>query len=94
MELLSAKAAHRRFRHYVTPQNLEILELVTLVRMVTGEPHWENLAILLRGATGDAGMNRKRVFQLYQDRENRRERTLGVFRRARLRVAVEKLTLR
>jgi len=93
MELLSASAAHQHFRHSVSPQSLEIFELVTLVRTVTGQPHWENLAILLKGATGDAGMNRKRLFQLYQDRENRRERTLGVFRRARLRVAVEKLRL-
>lgn len=92
-ELRSANAAHRPFRHAVSAQNLEILELVTFVRMVTGEPHWENLAILLKGATGDAGISRQRLFQLYKDRENRRERTLGLFRRARLRVEVGKLRL-
>jgi hypothetical protein len=93
MELLSANATRQQFRHAVSPQNLEILELVTLVRMVTGEPHWETLAILLKGATRDAGMNRRRLFQLYKDRESKRERTLGLFRRARLRVAIGELRL-
>lgn len=93
MELQSANGGHRQFRHAVSPQNLEILELVTLVRMVTGEPHWENLAILLKGATGDAGMNRRRLFQLYEDREKGRVRTLGLFRRARLRAEAGKFRL-
>jgi hypothetical protein len=55
MELPSANGAHRQFRHAVSPQTLEILELVTLVRMVTGEPHWENLAILFEGCNGRLG---------------------------------------
>ncbi len=92
---LRANATRREVRHTVTPQNLEILELVAFVRQVTGKPHWTHLAILLKGATGDAaGMNSKRLFQLYKDREGTgQKRTLGVFRRARLRVAAGKLHL-
>jgi hypothetical protein len=93
IEFLSATSARRQFRHNVSPQNLEILEMVKLVHMVTGEPHWENLAILLKGAMGDSGMNSRRLFQLYKDRENKRVRTLGLFRRARLQAEVGKLRL-
>jgi hypothetical protein len=93
IELLNANVADRPFRHSVSPQNLEILELIEFVRMVTGKSHWAELAILLNGATGDAGMNRKRLYQLYKDREKSGDRTLGSFRRARLRVAVKKLRL-
>jgi hypothetical protein len=46
-------------RHRVHPANREIVEMLGFVRQVTGRPHLEVMAVLLREATGDKGLKRQ-----------------------------------
>jgi len=43
-----------------------IVDLLRFVKEITGEPHWEELALLLRGPCDDIGMNAARLRSLWR----------------------------
>lgn len=86
-DLRAMTSRRRPFRHNVSPLGWAIVELVELVRQITRQPHWEDLAILLRSATGDQGLTATRLSQRYRDRRSK----FSAFRRAALHVELNSL---
>jgi hypothetical protein len=61
----------RRLHHSTHKETNLILRLLHFVREQTGKPHWKEMAILLKGATGDHGMNDRRLQALWNRRLKR-----------------------
>jgi hypothetical protein len=71
--LAGARAAPRRKppRHRVHPINRELVDLLGFVRQLTGRPHWNDMEVLLREATGDKGISGRRLAALWHDHQKR-----------------------
>jgi hypothetical protein len=80
-ERIVARKKERVLRHNTHKESREILDLLRFVRDDTGEPHYMDVAILLRGATDDQGITSKRLESLWRNHFGKRRRHT-FFRRA------------
>jgi hypothetical protein len=64
---LAARAKHRTLRHSAHIENRAILKVLGAVREITGEPHYEDMATLLRGACREHGITGRRLASLWRN---------------------------
>jgi hypothetical protein len=75
-----ALEARARFHHSAHIETSLILQLLQYVREQTGKTHWAEMAILLKGACGEHGMNERRLQALWSRGQNRGPWTRAAFR--------------